>query len=60
MHGGDPALGPHGLPLTRVPVGADVALLGEIFDLPIPQPHCSANMGMRMKVTCSISGAKIK
>mgnify|MGYP001456715841 FL=1 len=33
---------------------------GEVFDLPIPQPHCSANMGMRMKVTCSISGAKIK
>ena len=34
VHGGDPALGPHGLPLTRVPVGADVALLGKIFDLP--------------------------
>jgi len=33
---------------------------GEVFDLPIPQPHCSANMGMRLKVTCSISGAKIK
>ena len=33
---------------------------GDVFDLPIPQPHCSANMGMRIKLTCSISGAKIK
>jgi hypothetical protein len=30
---------------------------GEVYDLPIPQPHCSANMGMRLKLTCSISGA---
>ena len=30
---------------------------GEVYDLPIPQLHCSANMGMRLKLTCSISGA---
>ena len=33
---------------------------GDIFDLPIPQPHCSANIGIKLKLTCSISGAKIK
>lgn len=33
---------------------------GEVYDLPIPQPHCSANIGMRIKLTCSISGAKTK
>jgi len=33
---------------------------GEVYDLPIPQPHCSANMGMRLKLTCSISGALTK
>jgi hypothetical protein len=33
---------------------------GEMYDLPMPQPHCSANIGMRIKLTCSISGAKIK
>ena len=31
---------------------------GDVFDLPIPRPHCSANMGMRIKLTCSISGAQ--
>ncbi len=33
---------------------------GDVFDLPIPRPHCSANMGMRIKLTCSISGAQTK
>lgn len=32
---------------------------GEIYNLPIPRPHCSTNMGMRLKLTCSISGARI-
>jgi hypothetical protein len=33
---------------------------GEVYDLPMYQPHCSTNMGIRLKLTCSISGAKIK
>ena len=33
---------------------------GDVFDLPIPRPHCSANIGMRIKLTCSISGAQTK
>jgi|TARA_B100000073_G_scaffold348413_1_gene367079 hypothetical protein len=32
---------------------------GEVYNLPIPRPHCSTNMGMRLKLTCSISGAQI-
>jgi hypothetical protein len=32
---------------------------GELYNLPIPRPHCSTNMGMKLKVTCSISGAQI-
>ena len=32
MHGGDPAFGPHGVPLASGPVAADVALLREILD----------------------------
>ena len=30
---------------------------GEVYNLPIPLPHCSANIGIRLKLTCSISGA---
>ena len=30
---------------------------GDVFNLPIPLPHCSANIGIRLKLTCSISGA---
>ena len=30
---------------------------GEVYNLPIPRPHCSTNMGIRLKLTCSISGA---
>jgi len=33
---------------------------GDVFDLPLGVPHCSTNMGVRLKLTCSISGAKIK
>ena len=32
---------------------------GELYNLPMPRPHCSTNMGMKLKLTCSISGAHV-